>query len=52
MKGDKKMKTKKIALLSFLACACLIGGAVGMNANSVSAEGEVVPVVAMKAGAS
>lgn len=43
------MKTKKIALLSFLACACLIGGAVGMNANSVSAE---TPVVTMKAGAS
>lgn len=43
------MKTKKIALLSFLACACLVGGAVGMNANSVSAE---APVVTMRAGAS
>lgn len=43
------MKTKKIALLSFLACACLVGGAVGFNANSVSAD---APVVTMKAGAS
>lgn len=46
------MKTKKIALLSFLACACLIGGAVGMNANSVSADEVVTPIVTMQAGGS
>ena len=41
------MKTKKIALLSFLACACLVGGAVAAN-TSVSADASV----SMVAGAS
>ena len=45
------MKAKRIALLSFLAGACLIGGAIGLNqdAHTVNAD---TPVVWMQTGAS